>query len=162
MQCIILFNCKEILIVTPDAIWYNPPLQSHPNLCCGVPLRVKVLLRKWSNILVFYCLVFYCIILLFVFVCVIVLCFNYHFCNWSFSKTHWRRLSLIMPFYCCFRIINTLCVFRIETTWRLRENVVSPLFQHGTHLEYLYWPCWILLLHWCLLKILWLFFYAIN
>ena len=30
---IILFNCKKALIVTPDAIMYNPPLQSQPNLC---------------------------------------------------------------------------------------------------------------------------------
>ena len=45
-------------------------------------------------------------------------------------------------------------MFRIETTWRLRENVVSVLFRHKMHVEYLYGPCWRFLLHCCLLKTL--------
>ena len=72
-----------------------------------------VLLRKWRVILVFYCLVFYCVIL----VCSVCLYFNYYyyyFCNWSFRKTLWRRLSLVISFYYCFSPINTLCVFCVE------------------------------------------------
>ena len=28
-----------------------------------------------------------------------------------------------------------ICVFRVEATWRLRENVVSALFRRGIHME---------------------------
>ena len=31
----IRFNCKKTLIVTPDAIWYNPPLHSQPYFYLG-------------------------------------------------------------------------------------------------------------------------------
>ena len=31
----ILSNCKKTLIVTPDAIWYDPPLHSSPYFFLG-------------------------------------------------------------------------------------------------------------------------------
>ena len=34
-----------------------------------------------------------------------------------------------MSFYYCFSAINALSVLRVETTWRLRENLVSALFR---------------------------------
>ena len=123
-----------------------------------------VLLPKWSNILLFHYLVLYCIILFFVFACLFVLCFYCYFCSWSFRKTLWRRLSLVISFYYCLSDRNTLRVFRMETTWRLRENVVfrvAPVW-NTRGIECLWGTCWRLLVHWCLLKSLWLFFYAMN
>ena len=61
--------------------------------------------------------------------------FSYYFCNWSFWKTLWRRLSLVMSFYYCLSPRNTLRVFRIETTWKLRQNVVSALFRRRIQVE---------------------------
>ena len=123
-----------------------------------------VLLRKWSSILLFHYLVLYCIILFFVFVCLFVLCFYCYFCSWRFRKTLWRRLSLVISFYYCLSDRNTLRVFRMETTWRLRENVVfrvAPAW-NTRGIECLWGTYWRLLVHWCLLKSLWLFFYAMN
>ena len=103
-----------------------------------------------------------------VFVYVFVLCFYYYFCNWSFRKTLWRRLSLVMFFYYCLSPRNTLRVFRIKMRWRLRENIISALFRRGIHVECFYGPCWRLLLSWCLLgtltlllgnKLIYYFFY---
>ena len=64
-----------------------------------------------------------------------VLCFYYYFCNWSFWKTLWRRLSLVMSFYYCLSPRNTLRVFRFETRWKQRRNVVSALFRRRIHVE---------------------------
>ena len=102
--------------------------------------------------------------LFFVFVCLFVLCFYCYFCSWSFRKTLWRRLSLVISFYYCLSDRNTLRVFRMETTWRLRENVVfrvAPAW-NTRGIECLWGTYWRLLVHWCLLKSLWLFFYAMN
>ena len=114
-----------------------------------------VLHRKWSVILVFNCLVFIVSYWFMVLACLFVLCFHYYFYNWSFWSTFWRRLFLVMSLYLfCLSPKNTLCVFRIETTWRLRKIVVFALFWRGIHVQCLYGPCWRLLLHWCLLKTL--------
>ena len=114
-----------------------------------------VLLCKWSVILVFYCLVFIVSYWFMVLTCLFVLCFHYYFYNWSFRSTFSRRLSILMSLYLfCLSRKNTLCVFRIETMWRLRKIVISALFWRGIHVQCLYGPCWRLLLHWSLLKTL--------
>ena len=69
------------------------------HMWSGGPLRGLVLLLKWSNILVFFCLVFYCIILFCQFVSLFVLCFYRYFCNRSFWKILWTRLSWVMLLY---------------------------------------------------------------
>ena len=117
-----VYNYIAIDVVTSDSVWYNPPLQCYPSLCCGVPFRRMVLLRKWSNILLFYSLVFNCIILFCVFVFMFVLCFYCYYCNWSFWKSHRKRLHLAMSFY-SLSPTNTLCVpywKNVETTCKRR------------------------------------------
>ena len=87
-----------------------------------------VLLRKWSVILVLYCLVFYCVILI---CCVCLLVFTlffYYFYNWSFQKTLWMRLSLVMSFYYSLSPRNTLRVFLIETIWNTRGDLDGDYF----------------------------------
>ena len=79
------------------------------------------ILHRWRVILVFYCLEFYY--------------YYYYFCNWGFWKTLWRRLSLVISFYYCFRPINILRVFHVEKTRRLCENVVSALFWRVIHVQ---------------------------
>ena len=100
-------------------------------------LRGMVLLCKCRVILAFYCLVFYCVIL----ACSVCLYFVFII---IFVTEVFERPSgedLVISFYYCFSPINTLRVFRFETTLRLRENVVSALFRHEIHVECLYGPC---------------------
>ena len=74
-----------------------------------------------------------CIYIYYIFIYMYI--YIWYFCNWSFWKTLWRRLSLFMLFFYCFISINTLRVFCVETTWRLRENVLFALFQCRIHVE---------------------------
>ena len=144
--CNILFYLiVKTLIVTPDAIWYNPLLQSYPNLLSRGSLRGMVLLRKWSVILLFYCLVFYCVILVCCVCMLVVICFSCYFCNWSFRKTLWRKLSFVMLFYFCLSPRNTLLCsvlkqceeyvktlfrrcFVVECTWSVDTDLAGDYF----------------------------------
>ena len=134
LQYIILFNCKKKLIVTPYAM-LQFALAKLAKFILGGSFEGHGITCKWSNVLANYFLAFYCIVLFFVFVCLLVLCFYGYFCTWSFRKTLWRRLSLVMSFSYCLSPRNTLRVFCIERTRRLRENVVTTLFRCGIEVD---------------------------
>ena len=55
-------------------------------------------------------------------------------------RTSVRETPQLFHFIFCLRSTNTLRVFRIETMWRLRENVVSALFRRRIHVECLWGP----------------------
>ena len=58
------------------------------------------------------------------------------------TKGSLQKTLLSMSFYYCFRPINTMREFRVEATWRLRENVVFALFGRGIYVECFQEPCW--------------------
>ena len=84
-------------------------------------------------------------------------CYYYFFIIIFVIEVFERSSGEDSPQFCRFISVepyNTLSVFRVETMWRLRENVVSELFRHGMHVECLQGPYWKFILHCCLLKTL--------
>ena len=160
--CNILFYLiVKTLIVTPDAIWYNPHLQSYSNLLSRGSLSGMVLLLKWSVILSFYCLIFCCVILVCCVCMLVIICFYCYFCNWIFRKTLWRKPSFVMSIYFSLSPRNTL----LCSVLKQREKYVKTSFQRCSDMKYMWsvgtdhaGDCFSSHAFWKLCQ----FFYAIN
>ena len=110
-------------------------------------LRGMVLLRKWT--VIYFSTLLLSILLCHIgLYCLFVFCFCYYFCNRSFQKTLWRKLSLVFSFYYYyyyyyFSPINTLrdlkrrgdyvktsCPpwFGMEYTWSVCRDLAGGFF----------------------------------
>ena len=111
--------------MTPVSTWYHPPWHSQLSFVLDI-------LRGWYYFVnggLFQCFIIYYFIVSNWFVVFVCIFFFLLFLYLKFSKDPLEKTLLSMLSYCCFSPINTLRAFRVEATWRLRENVVSVLFR---------------------------------
>lgn len=103
----------------------------------GGPLKGLVLLRKWSNVLIFCCLVFYCIILYCEFCFLVYTCFLSFFCKRSFRKTLLTRLSQAMSLHNAL-VLGIHCVC---SALKRGEDYVKTSFPSYFGVEYIWSVC---------------------
>ena len=100
----------------------------------GGPLKGLVLLRKWSNVLIFCCLVFYCIILYCEFCFLIYTCFLSFFCKRSFRES----LDETVPSNVTALVLGIHCAC---SALKRGEDYVKTLFPSYFGVEYIWSVC---------------------